>query len=371
MASLDETESKKDITIIKVNNRKYNIEKDKLLKYPDTLLGKMVKDNNKETVIVLDRYIASIDCILHFYEHGFIKVPSDIMYDNFIEELNFLLMPLPISPDIYGIDKNFLKLEDDKKNHKIKLLSEMKKSMTEQIVHWTEKVSSLKDDIHSLSKIEKIMRIKNKNDIVYIPIECKTSKVKEYKPMIETIRPNLDNYDNEHDRDSQYARDEMNNSNYYIETVDSKFVTDEAKDEYEFFKNVFGDKNIRIIKLYNVVNSVELRDVYFSRATHVPNKEIIASYTSFGTSTYTDTPSKILIPKIQKTLLDNILNSLDAESVACSYSEIIEKSNKKFNYDHSILFPNGDNNGRELPWHSRSFYTQTLTCTYVVEIKCY
>ena len=89
-----------DPVILDVGGKQFKTYRSTLLKYPETLLGKMFDENSKfklETIPFFDRSSKMFDAILNFYRIGILVKPKNVSKYIWNEEIKFWGLPEDIS----------------------------------------------------------------------------------------------------------------------------------------------------------------------------------------------------------------------------------------------------------------------------------
>lgn len=434
--SLDpQDEIKKDIILIVVGSEQFFIERSKLLTYPDTLLGKIALDE-KQNTIHIDRDPKLFACIFNFYENGFVENPENISYKVFDDELKFYLMPRD-SKTLFSVDKEYMTSfnEDIKKElepkakvtgkRKRESVEYIKKGIIDELASINERQEELHDSLKQIEWISKFNEInsrkKEKNNITYIPTFVKShvrEKILKFKQRkiypggINDLRnwnPNRDlphvpgNVETVSQKilpdvvnlhfDDEYGIDfgDWHTSEYFPEDdsdmpleLDSRLLEGVHREEYEYWKKIVGDKNIRIIQIFNIINSAidntyvdDGKDGFIDKKPLIDTDSILYKcederltyHFTFGVNIHISEDSYITRPVIDKELRKNILNCLTAK-------EIIKHANFPLGYERNGVkrnelfdpFPDLKDKNEEI-WEWPDHFFQAYSRTYLIEIK--
>src|SRR5580692_8123887 len=109
-----EKDIKNELCEIHIDDKKYIIERKKLINYPNTLFGIMASDNKKENIIKPDRNLDILPFVVCFYE-SFVNFDIQITEFNYelIKKLEYYI--ITVDDILLCIGKKIWELKNDKR----------------------------------------------------------------------------------------------------------------------------------------------------------------------------------------------------------------------------------------------------------------
>lgn len=148
---------------VTVSGKLFHISHDTIMKYENSLLANIIrspqnKSKNKHGVSY-NRDLKLFTYILNFYETGIYNIPTDIVWNDFVEEIRFWGLPLPSTNNIFDLDNNklidILKWNVEEENSIIKIRKEQEK--TNELIKNLSTLQNMVDDENEKNKIKNLI----------------------------------------------------------------------------------------------------------------------------------------------------------------------------------------------------------------------